>query len=84
MLRALVLREATGFKPKFLVGLGQDGLVAAVLRWPLVVELTLQARNLQRKEARAAGSTSSQVTVLSGTLRRPAQRGRVGFRGSQV
>ena len=53
--RAKVLREATGFKPQFLVGLGQGGLVAAVLRWPLVVELTLQARNLQRKEARAAG-----------------------------
>ena len=50
---AKVLREATGFKPQFLVGLGQGRLVAAVLRWPLVVELTLQARNLQRKEARA-------------------------------
>ena len=33
---AKVLREATGFKPQFLVGLGQGGLVAAVLRWPLV------------------------------------------------
>ena len=41
---AKVLREATGFKPQFLVGLGQGGLVAAVLRWPLVVELTLQAK----------------------------------------
>ena len=30
---AKVLREATGFKPQFLVGLGQGGLVAAVLRW---------------------------------------------------
>ena len=39
---AKVLREATGFKPQFLVGLGQGGLVAAVLRWPLVVELTLR------------------------------------------
>ena len=28
---AKVLREATGFKPQFLVGLGQGGLVAAVL-----------------------------------------------------
>ena len=46
---AKVLREATGFKPQFLVGLGQGGLVAAVLRWPLVVELTLQARNLHRR-----------------------------------
>ena len=48
--RVDLLREATGFKPQFLVGLGQGGLIAAVLRWPLVVELTLQARNLQRKE----------------------------------
>ena len=38
-----------------MVGLGQGGLVVAALRWPLVVELTLQARNLQRKEARSAG-----------------------------
>ena len=38
---AKVLREATGFKPQFMVGLGQGGLVVAALRWPLVVELTL-------------------------------------------
>ena len=50
---AKVLREASGFSPQFLVGLGQGGLVVAALRWSLVVELTLQARNLQRKEARA-------------------------------
>ena len=42
------------FGPQFAVGLGQGGTVAAVIRWPLAVELTLQARNLQRKEARAA------------------------------
>ena len=52
---AKVLREATGFKPQFLVGLGQGGLVAAVLRWALVVGLALLAGDLQRKEARAAG-----------------------------
>ena len=45
---AKVLREATGFKPQFMVGLGQGGLVVAAPRWPLVVELTLQARNLQK------------------------------------
>ena len=38
-----------------MVGLGQGGLVVAALRWPLVVQLTLQARNLQRKEARSVG-----------------------------
>ena len=61
---AQVLREATGFKPQFLVGLGQGGLVAAVLRWPLVVELTLQARNLQRKEARAAGEAWAGIKAI--------------------
>ena len=61
---AKVLREATGFKPQFLVGLGQGGLVAAVLRWPLVVELTLQARNLQRKEARAAGEAWAGIKAI--------------------
>ena len=38
-----------------MVGLGQGGLVVAALRWPLVIELTLHTRNLQRKEARSAG-----------------------------
>ena len=52
---AKLLREATGFRPQFLVGLGQGAIIAAAVRWPLVVELTLQARNLQRKEAHAAG-----------------------------
>ena len=52
---AKVLQEATVFRPQFMVGLGQGGLVVAALRWPLVIELTLQARNLQRKEARSAG-----------------------------
>ena len=61
---AKVLREATGFKPQFLVGLGQGGLVTAVLRWPLVVELTLQARNLQRKEARAAGEAWAGIKAI--------------------
>ena len=57
---AKVLREATGFKPQFLVGLGQGGLVTAVLRW----ELTLQARNLQRKEARAAGEAWAGIKAI--------------------
>ena len=61
---AKVLREATGFKPQFLVGLGQGGLVAAVLRWTLVVELTLQARNLQRKEAHAAGEAWAGIKAI--------------------
>ena len=50
---AKVLREAVSFGPQFVVGLGQGG---AVIRWPVAVELTLQVRNLQHKEARAAGS----------------------------
>ena len=47
---AKVLREAVSFGPQFVVGLGQGAIIAAVIRWPLAVELTLQARNLQRKE----------------------------------
>ena len=61
---AKVLREASGFRPQFLVGLGQGGLVTAVLRWPLVVELTLQARNLQRKEARAVGEAWAGIKAI--------------------
>ena len=53
---AKVLREATGFKPQFLVRLGQGGLVAAVVR--------LQARNLQRKEARAAGGAWAGIKAI--------------------
>ncbi|OLP76360.1 Retrovirus-related Pol polyprotein from transposon opus, partial [Symbiodinium microadriaticum] len=33
-------------------------------RWPLVVELTLQARNLQRKEARAAGEAWAGIKAI--------------------
>ena len=46
------------------MGLGQGGLVTAVLRWPLVVELTLQARNLQCKEARAAGEAWAGIKAI--------------------
>ena len=45
---AKVLREAVSFGPQFVVGLGQGGVVSAVIRWPSAVELTFQATNLQR------------------------------------
>ena len=56
---AKVLRDAGAYLPDFLIGFGQGGVIAALVRWPLVVELTLQARNLQRKEAQVAASVES-------------------------
>ena len=53
---AKVLREIAAFVPDFLVGFGQGGIIVALVRRPLVVELTLQARNLQQKEVRAVGA----------------------------
>ena len=75
---AKVLREATGFKPQFLVGLGQGGLVAAVLRWPLVVELTLQARNLQRRCWRGLGGHQGYLGFAATVVAHPERppRGR--------
>ena len=48
---AKVLREAVSFGPQFVVGLGQGGIIAAVIRWPLAVELTLQARRRPARQA---------------------------------
>lgn len=45
---AKVLRSIGAHLPDFLIGFGQGGLIAGMLRFPLVVECTLQARNLQR------------------------------------
>ena len=53
---AKVLREMAAFVPDFLVGFGQGGIIVALVRRPLVVELTLQARNLQQREVRAVGA----------------------------
>ena len=44
-------RAIADYGPDFVVGFGQGGIVAGILRWPLVLEVVLQARNLQRKEA---------------------------------
>ena len=47
---AKALRSIGAYLPDFVVGQGQGGIIAGMLRFPLVVEVTLQARNLQRKE----------------------------------
>ena len=47
---AKVLRVMGSYLPDFAIGIGQGGLILGMLRFPLVVEVTLQARNLQRKE----------------------------------
>ena len=49
---ATVLRSIGYHVPDFLIGVGQGGLIAGLLRFPLMVEVTLQARNLQRDEIR--------------------------------
>ena len=47
---ATVLRSIGYHLPDFVVGMGQGGLIVGLLRFPLMVEVTLQARNLQREE----------------------------------
>ena len=47
---ATVLRSIGNHLPDFLVGFGQGGLIAGMVRFPLLVEVTLQARNLQKGE----------------------------------
>ena len=53
---AKVLREIGSFLPDLVVGFGQGGVISALLRWPLVTEVTLQARNLQVKETVKVGA----------------------------
>ena len=61
---AKVLREVAAYKPDLILGFGQGGVVVALLRWPLVVELTLQARNLQTKEVREIGSSWGRIKAV--------------------
>ena len=61
---AKLLRDAAGFLPDFVIGFVQGGVVAALIRWPLVVELTLQARNLQLKEVQKVGSAWSKIKCI--------------------
>ena len=43
---AKALRSIGGYLPDFVVGLGQGGIIAGMLRFPLVVEVTLQAQGI--------------------------------------
>ena len=61
---AKVLREVAAYKPDLILGFGQGGVIVALLRWPLVVELTLQARNLQTKEVREIGSSWGRIKAV--------------------
>ena len=61
---AKVLREVAAYKPDLILGFGQGGVIVALLRWPLVVELTLQARNLQTKEVREIGSSWRRIKAV--------------------
>ena len=53
---AKVLRDAASFLPDLVVGFGQGAVISALVRWPLMVEVTLQARNLQNKEVQKVGA----------------------------
>ena len=44
------VRDAASFLPDLVVGFGQGAVISALVRWPLMAEVTLQARNLQNKE----------------------------------
>ena len=61
---AKVLRGIGSFLPNFVAGVGQGGLIAAMVRLPLVVEITLQARNLQRSEIHKVVSGWSGVKAV--------------------
>ena len=61
---AKALRSIGGYLPDFVVGLGQGGIIAGMLRFPLVVEVTLQARNLQRKEIQTVVAGWAQIKAF--------------------
>ena len=61
---AKTLRSIGSYLPDFVVGLGQGGVIAGMLRFPLVIEVTLQARNLQRKEIHAVVSGWSRIRAF--------------------
>ena len=61
---AKVLRAMGSYLPDFVVGSGQAGVIVGLLRFPLVVEVTLQARNLQRKEVQEAVAGWSGVKAM--------------------
>ena len=61
---AKALRAMGSYLPDFAVGVGQGAVVLGLLRLPLVVEVTLQARNLQRKEIREVVSGWSGVKSI--------------------
>ena len=58
---AKVLREVASFGPDFVIGFGQGGVIVGLIRWPLVAELTLQARNLQVNETVKVGSAWGRI-----------------------
>ena len=60
---AKVLRSIATHHPDVVVGDGQGSLVAGILRYPLVVETVLQARNIQREEAYHIGAAWSTLAL---------------------
>ena len=61
---AKTLRESAAFRPDLVLGFGQGGVIAGLLRYPLLVELVLQARNLQNQEVQAVGAAWSKIKAV--------------------
>ena len=60
---ATLSRLVAQFCPEIVVGSGQGGLVAMCLTKPLVLELMLQMRNVQREEAHRIAEAWGKVRV---------------------
>ena len=67
---ATLSRLVAQFCPEIVVGSGQGGLVAMCLTKPLVLELMLQMRNVQREEAHRIAEAWGKVRVV--VAQRPA------------
>ena len=61
---AKVLRAIGDHLPDVVFGVGQGGVIAGMIRLPRVVEVTLQARNLQRSEIQKVVSGWSKVKAV--------------------
>ena len=63
---ATVCRSVVNHSPDFVVGYGQGGLVSCCLSKPLVIELVLQMRNVQREEAHQIAQAWNRIKAVWG------------------
>ena len=67
---ATLSRSVASFTPEFVIGTGQGAVIAMLLTKPLVLELMLQMRNVQREEAHRIAEAWGKVRAVWGL--RPA------------